>query len=77
MGTRIMLAAPLYNLERWMHNPRLSLHALGFTLVLVAVLLVLKPIIMRYFDKKRIEKQKQEAFLLLKDICAPYWLFLD
>ncbi|GEM_PF-6949654 len=53
-----MLAAPLYNLERWMHNPRLSLHALGFTLVLVAVLLVLKPIIMRYFDKKRIEKQK-------------------
>jgi uncharacterized membrane protein YfcA len=37
------------------------LHALGFTLVLVAVLLVLKPFIMRYFDQRRIEKQKQEA----------------
>ncbi|HEY6284084.1 MAG TPA: sulfite exporter TauE/SafE family protein [Ktedonobacteraceae bacterium] len=37
------------------------LHALGFTLVLVAVLLVLKPFIMRYFDQKRLEKQKQEA----------------
>jgi hypothetical protein len=21
LGTRIILAAPLYNLERWMHNP--------------------------------------------------------
>ena len=37
------------------------LHALGFTLVLVAVLLVLKPFIMRYFDQKRIAKQKQEV----------------
>ncbi len=37
------------------------LHALGFTLVLVAVMLVLKPFIMRYFDRRRIEKQKQEA----------------
>ena len=37
------------------------LHALGFTLVLVAVLLVLKPFIMRYFDQRRLEKQKQEA----------------
>jgi hypothetical protein len=37
------------------------LHALGFTLVLVAVMLVLKPFIMRYFDQRRIEKQKQEA----------------
>jgi len=37
------------------------LHALGFTLVLVAVMLVLKPFIMRYFDNKRLEKQKQEA----------------
>ena len=37
------------------------LHAFGFTLVLVAVLLVLKPFIMRYFDQRRIEKQKQEA----------------
>ncbi len=37
------------------------LHALGFTLVLVAVLLILKPFIMRYFDQRRLEKQKQEA----------------
>jgi len=37
------------------------LHALGFTLVLVAVMLVLKPVIMRYFEQKRLEKQKQEA----------------
>jgi uncharacterized membrane protein YfcA len=37
------------------------LHALGFTLVLVAVLLVLKPFIMRYLEQKRMEKQKQEA----------------
>lgn len=36
------------------------LHALGFTLVLVAVMLVLKPVIMRYFEQKRLEKQKQE-----------------
>ena len=36
------------------------LHALGFTLVLVAVLLVLKPYIMRYLERKRLEKQKQE-----------------
>jgi uncharacterized protein len=37
------------------------LHALGFTLVLVAVMLVLKPVIMRYFEQKRLEKQKLEA----------------
>ncbi|HYX51121.1 MAG TPA: sulfite exporter TauE/SafE family protein [Ktedonobacteraceae bacterium] len=37
------------------------LHALGFTLVLVAVMLVLKPFIMRYFEQRRLEKQKQEA----------------
>ncbi len=37
------------------------IHALGFTLVLVAVMLVLKPFILRYFDQKRMEKQKQEA----------------
>ena len=37
------------------------LHALGCTLVLVAVLLVLKPFIMRYFDHRRLERQKQEA----------------
>ena len=37
------------------------LHALGITLVLVAVMLVLKPFIMRYFNQRRLEKQKQEA----------------
>lgn len=37
------------------------LHALGFTLVLVAVLLILKPFIMRSIDQKRTEKQKREA----------------
>ncbi len=37
------------------------LHALGFTLVLVAVMLFLKPFIMRYFEQRRMEKQKQEA----------------
>ncbi|HXZ03178.1 MAG TPA: sulfite exporter TauE/SafE family protein [Ktedonobacteraceae bacterium] len=36
------------------------LHALGFTLVLVAVLLILKPFIMRYLDQRRVEKQKQK-----------------
>ncbi len=39
------------------------LHALGFTLVLVAVLLILKPFILRYFDQRRLEKQKQEALI--------------
>jgi len=39
------------------------LHALGFTLVLVAVLLILKPFILRYFDQRRMEKQKQEALI--------------
>jgi uncharacterized protein len=38
------------------------LHALGFTLVLVAVMLVLKPFFMRYFDQRRIAKEKQEAY---------------
>ncbi len=37
------------------------LHALGFTLVLVAVLLVSKPFIMRHFEQKRVEKQKHES----------------
>lgn len=35
------------------------LHALGFTLVLVAVLLVLKPLIMRRLEQKKLEKQKE------------------
>jgi uncharacterized protein len=37
------------------------LHTLGFTLLLVAVLLVLKPLIMHRLDQKRIETQKQTA----------------
>ena len=37
------------------------LHALGFTLVFVAVMLVLKPFILRSFDNRRLEKQKQAA----------------
>ena len=37
------------------------LHALGFTLVLVAVLLLLKPVFMHYIDQRRIQKQKQRA----------------
>ncbi len=37
------------------------LHALGFTLVLVAVLLVLKPVFMHYVDQRNIKKQKQES----------------
>jgi uncharacterized protein len=40
------------------------LHTLGFTLLLVAVLLVLKPLIMHRLDQKRIDTQKQAA---LKD----------
>ncbi len=39
------------------------LHVLGFTLVLVAVLLILKPYFVRYLDQKRIEKQKQETLI--------------
>src|SRR5258708_13160250 len=37
------------------------LHALGFTLILVAVLLVLKPFLMRYMEQKRLEREKQAA----------------
>lgn len=36
------------------------IHAIGFTLLLVAVLLVLKPFIMRYLDRKNAETRKQE-----------------
>ncbi len=39
------------------------LHALGITLVLVAVLLLLKPVFMHYIDQRRIENQKQKAAL--------------
>lgn len=37
------------------------IHAIGFTLLLVAVLLVLKPYLMRYIDSRNMQKQKQEA----------------
>ena len=37
------------------------LHALGFTLILVAVLLVLKPFLMRYLEHRRLEREKQAA----------------
>lgn len=37
------------------------LHAIGFTLILVAVLLVVKPFLMRRVDKRRLETQKQAA----------------
>ena len=37
------------------------LHAIGFTLILVAVLLVVKPFLMRRVDQKRLETQKQVA----------------
>ncbi len=37
------------------------LHAIGFTLILVAVLLVAKPFLMRRVEKKRLETQKQAA----------------
>src|SRR5438105_373698 len=39
----------------------LILHAIGITLLLVAVLLVLKPYIMRWLDKRNMEARKQEA----------------
>jgi len=37
------------------------LHAIGFTLILVAVLLVVKPFLMRRLEKRRLEAQKQVA----------------
>lgn len=37
------------------------LHTLGFTLLLVAVLLVLKPLIMRRLEQKRVDTQKQAS----------------
>ena len=37
------------------------IHAIGFTLVLVAILLIAKPLIMRLIDRKNLEKQKQAA----------------
>ncbi|GAC1393582.1 MAG: sulfite exporter TauE/SafE family protein [Ktedonobacteraceae bacterium] len=37
------------------------IHAIGFTLLLVAVLIFIKPSIMNYIDRRNIQKQKQEA----------------
>jgi uncharacterized membrane protein YfcA len=37
------------------------LHAIGFTLILVAVLLVVKPFIMRRVERRNLEAQKREA----------------
>ncbi len=37
------------------------LHAIGFTLILVAILLVLKPYIMRRLEQRNLELRKQEA----------------
>jgi uncharacterized membrane protein YfcA len=39
------------------------LHALGFTLILVAVLLVLKPFLMRRLEQRRLEREKQAALV--------------
>lgn len=37
------------------------IHAIGLTLLLVAILLILKPVIMRRLDQKRVENQKKAA----------------
>lgn len=37
------------------------IHAIGFTLVLVAALIVVKPYLMRSIDRRNIQRQKQEA----------------
>jgi len=37
------------------------IHAIGFTLILVAIMLVLKPYIMRRLERRNLETQKQEA----------------
>ena len=39
----------------------LIIHSIGFTLLLVAVLLLVKPYIMRRLDRKNLERQKQAA----------------
>ncbi|MGH2494375.1 MAG: sulfite exporter TauE/SafE family protein [Ktedonobacteraceae bacterium] len=39
------------------------LHAIGFTLILVAILLVAKPFLMRRVEQKRLEAQKKQAAL--------------
>lgn len=37
------------------------IHAIGFTLILVAVLLVLKPYLMHWLERRQLEARKQEA----------------
>src|SRR2546429_6385167 len=37
------------------------IHAIGFTLILVAVLLVLKPYLMRWLERRQLESRKQAA----------------
>jgi len=37
------------------------LHALGFTLITVAVLLIVKPFVMNYLERRRLEAQKEAA----------------
>lgn len=37
------------------------LHALGFTLIVVAILLVLKPFVVKHLERRRFEKEKQNA----------------
>lgn len=39
------------------------IHAIGFVLILVAVLLLIRPYIMRNLDKRNLEAQKQAAFI--------------
>jgi uncharacterized protein len=46
------------------------LHAIGFTLVLVAVLLVINPIILRRLEKRRQEMRKQAALVAGTDVPA-------
>ena len=45
-------------------------HSIGFTLLLVAILLVIKPLIMRRMDRKRLEEAKQTALLSAQPIPA-------
>jgi uncharacterized membrane protein YfcA len=37
------------------------LHTLGFTLIMVAVLLIVKPFVMNYLERRRLEAQKEAA----------------
>ncbi len=54
----------------------LILHAIGFTLLLVAVLLLIKPFIMRRVDRNELEAQKQAAMHNTKDIKPTFSLWV-